>query len=301
MVSSSPTLSRFELSRFTEAVRASTFSSVSKATMVTLDANTLFTILSLYFYSSRNWRWHSSVLVDNPWNTTRTPSRPTARRPPLGDAFAVGGLEASLPPLPSPASDPLGIATTSTASADCCPGDDRRGQTSRDRGLTSKANNTHASIVVITPTASYGCPARFVALHRASTINKAAIAVLERSLQKHVIAELSTVALLPLLRRRRCHRWKSKRDSNIPQRFSRRYRFPWRNIASCRRRRCRYPYRPRLRLRPHNWKRNDRNPQQRRRMAMRRQSLPVGVARRGYRQGRAGPWRYGGTRAADTR
>jgi hypothetical protein len=119
MVSSSPTLSRFELPRFTEDVRASTFSSVSIGTTVTLDADNLFAILSLYFCSSRSRRWHSTVLVDNPWNAARTPSRPTTRRPPSEDAFAVGGLDASLPPLPSPASDLLGIATASTASAVC--------------------------------------------------------------------------------------------------------------------------------------------------------------------------------------
>jgi hypothetical protein len=48
-----------------------------------------------------------SVLVDNPWNTARTQVRPGARRPPLEDTFAVGGMAAALPPLPWVA-NPLG-------------------------------------------------------------------------------------------------------------------------------------------------------------------------------------------------
>ena len=38
-----------------------------------------------------------SVLVENPWNTARTQAR---QRPPLEDAFAVGGMAKSLPSLP---------------------------------------------------------------------------------------------------------------------------------------------------------------------------------------------------------
>jgi myotubularin-related protein 6/7/8 len=116
MASSLPTLSRFEPPRLTEAVRASTFSSVSKGTMVNPWATTSLPSSASTSVPREADGGIPSVLVDNPWNTARMPPRPTARRPPLEDAFAVGGLDASLPPLPSPASDPLGMAGASTAS-----------------------------------------------------------------------------------------------------------------------------------------------------------------------------------------
>ena len=39
----------------------------------------------------------SPVLVENLWNTERPQVRVNARHPPLEDAFAVGGMDASLP------------------------------------------------------------------------------------------------------------------------------------------------------------------------------------------------------------
>jgi len=111
VISASPTLSRFELPRTTEAVRASTFSSASKGTMV----NPWATPSSAPTSAPREVGGIPSVLLDNPWNTARMPPRPAARRSPLEDAFAVGGLDAALPPLPSPA-DLLGIASAAGTS-----------------------------------------------------------------------------------------------------------------------------------------------------------------------------------------
>ncbi len=108
--SSSPTLSTFDPPRITEAVRASTFSGASRGTVVNPWA-TSPPLPSSPSTAPREGGGIPSVLVDNPWNTTaRTPARPSARRPPSEDAFAVGGMEAALPPLPPP--DPLSIATS---------------------------------------------------------------------------------------------------------------------------------------------------------------------------------------------
>jgi len=111
--SSSPTLSTFDPPRITEAVRASTFSSASRGTVVNPWATSPPLPSSPSSTAPREGGGIPSVLVDNPWNTTaRTQARPSARRPPLEDAFAVGGMEAALPPLPPP--DPLGIATSTS-------------------------------------------------------------------------------------------------------------------------------------------------------------------------------------------
>ena len=97
-------LSRFELPPIAQAVRASTFSSVSAGTAVNPWATTSLSP-SLPSSSSTSPRDAGrsgipSVLVDNPWNTARTQALTSARRPPLEDAFAVGGMAAALPPLP---------------------------------------------------------------------------------------------------------------------------------------------------------------------------------------------------------
>ena len=117
----SPSLnaSRFEPPPVTQAVRASTFSSVSAGTAVNPWA-----IMSLSpslpsspSSSPRNAGRGGmpSVLVDNPWNTARTQVRPGARRPPLEDSFAVGGMAAALPPLPRVV-DPLGNESSASDS-----------------------------------------------------------------------------------------------------------------------------------------------------------------------------------------
>jgi myotubularin-related protein 6/7/8 len=105
------TLSRFEPPPVTQAVRDSTFSSVSAGTAVNPWAITSSSP-SLPSSPSTSPRdagrgGMPSVLVANPWNTARTQARPGARRPPLEDAFAVGGIAAALPPLPQVV-DPLG-------------------------------------------------------------------------------------------------------------------------------------------------------------------------------------------------
>ena len=105
------TLSRFEPPPVTQAVRASTFSSVSTGTAVNPWVATSSSP-SLPSSSSTSPRdagrgGMPSVLVDNPWNTARTHVQGGARRPPLEDAFAVGGMAAALPPLPRVV-DPLG-------------------------------------------------------------------------------------------------------------------------------------------------------------------------------------------------
>ena len=98
------TLSRFELPPVGQAVRASTFSSVSAGTAVNPWATTSLSpsLPSSSSTSPRNAGRSGmpSVLVDNPWNTARTQALPSTRRPPLEDAFAVGGMAAALPPLP---------------------------------------------------------------------------------------------------------------------------------------------------------------------------------------------------------
>jgi myotubularin-related protein 6/7/8 len=115
--------SRFEPPPVTQAVRASTFSSVSAGTAVNPWATTSSSP-SLPSSSSTSPRDAGrggmlSVLVDNPWNTARTQVRPGAR-PPLEDAFAVGGMAAALPPLPQVV-DPLG--NESSASHNGLPAD----------------------------------------------------------------------------------------------------------------------------------------------------------------------------------
>lgn len=113
VMSPSPTLSRFEPPRLTEAVRASTFSGVSTGTIVNPWATSSLSPSSAST-TPREAGGIASVLVDNPWNTSRTAARPSPRRLPSEDAFAVGGMEAALPALP-PSADPLGIASTSTS------------------------------------------------------------------------------------------------------------------------------------------------------------------------------------------
>ncbi|KAF8489799.1 protein-tyrosine phosphatase-like protein [Russula emetica] len=122
--STTSTLSRFEPPPVTQAVRASTFSSVSAGTAVNPWATTSLSP-SLPSSSSTSPRdagrgGMPSVLVDNPWNTARTQVRPSARHPPLEDAFAVGGMAAALPPLPRVV-DPLG--NESSASLNGLPAD----------------------------------------------------------------------------------------------------------------------------------------------------------------------------------
>jgi myotubularin-related protein 6/7/8 len=102
--STPPTVSRFEPPPVTQAVRASTFSSVSAGTAVNPWVTTSSSP-SLPSSSSTSLRdagrgGMPTVLGDNPWNTARTQVRGGARRPPLEDAFAVGGMAAALPPLP---------------------------------------------------------------------------------------------------------------------------------------------------------------------------------------------------------
>ena len=118
------TPSRFEPRPVTQAVRASTFSSVSAGTALNPWATTSMSP-SLPPSPSTSPRdagkgGMPSVLVDNPWNTTRTQVRPGARRPPLEDTFAVEGMAASLPPLPR-VTDPLG--NESSASDNGLPAD----------------------------------------------------------------------------------------------------------------------------------------------------------------------------------
>jgi len=97
--STSSTLSRFEPPRVTQAVRASTFSTVSTGTVT----NPWATSPSLPSPSastptaSREVGGIPSVLVDNPWNTSRAAARASSRRAPLEDAFAVRGMAAALP------------------------------------------------------------------------------------------------------------------------------------------------------------------------------------------------------------
>jgi hypothetical protein len=122
-VNATSTPSRFEPPPVTQAVRASTFSSVSAGTAVNPWATTSSSP-SLPSSSSTSPRdggrgGMHSVLVDNPWNTARTQVRPGAR-PPLEDAFAVGGMGAALPPLPQVV-DPLG--NESSASHNGLPAD----------------------------------------------------------------------------------------------------------------------------------------------------------------------------------
>ena len=105
------TLSRFEPPPVTQAVRASTFSSVSAGTAVNPWVTTSPSP-SLPSSSSTSPRDAGKsgmppVIADNPWNTARTQVRPGGRRLPLEDAFAVGGMAAELPPL-SRVVDPLG-------------------------------------------------------------------------------------------------------------------------------------------------------------------------------------------------
>ncbi|KAI0253526.1 protein-tyrosine phosphatase-like protein [Lactifluus subvellereus] len=103
LVSGSPSLSVFEPPRISQAVRSSTFSGVSTGA----SANPWATSPALHSASAsttpRERDGMPSVLVDNPWNTSR------ARSAPLKDPFAVEGMVAALPS--SPRSDPLGSVT----------------------------------------------------------------------------------------------------------------------------------------------------------------------------------------------
>ena len=110
---SSPSLlstsSRFEPPRATQAVRAGTFSTTSAGTITNPWATSpsLTSPSASTPIASREVGGIPSVLVDNPWNTSRAPVRPSPRRAPLEDAFAVRGMAAALP---SPSGvDQLGI------------------------------------------------------------------------------------------------------------------------------------------------------------------------------------------------
>jgi len=97
------TLSRFEPPRVTQAVRESTFSSGSTGTVVNPWATTSSAPSSPSSSSTSPrdaGRSMPSVLMDNPWNTTRRQVRPSVRRTAAEDAFAVEGMAAALPPLP---------------------------------------------------------------------------------------------------------------------------------------------------------------------------------------------------------
>jgi len=151
VMSPSPTLSRFEPPRLTEAVRASTFSGVSTGTIVNPWATSSLPPSSASA-APRETGGIPSVLVDNPWNTSRTPARPSPRRPSLEDAFAVGGMEAALPTLP-PSADPLGLAGTHSHT-------DRHGlpadptvalPRTSPRGLSASASSEASSAAAATP------------------------------------------------------------------------------------------------------------------------------------------------------
>jgi len=150
VMSPSPTLSRFEPPRLTEAVRASTFSGVSTGTIVNPWATSSLPPSSASA-APRETGGIPSVLVDNPWNTSRTPARPSPQRPPLEDAFAVGRMEAALPALP-PSAD-LGIATTSTSHSHT----DHRGLPADPtvalppRGLSASASSEASSATTAPP------------------------------------------------------------------------------------------------------------------------------------------------------
>ena len=105
------TLSRFEPPPVTQAVRASTFSSVSAGTAVnpwvTTSSSPSLPSSSSILPRDASRGGMPTVLVDNPWNTARTQVRGGAQRPPLEDAFEVGGMAAALSPPPRVV-DPLG-------------------------------------------------------------------------------------------------------------------------------------------------------------------------------------------------
>jgi myotubularin-related protein 6/7/8 len=110
-VNAPSTLSRFEPPPVTQAVRASTFTSVSAGNpwATTSLSSSLPSSPSASPRDAGRGGGMPSVLVDNPWNTARMQARPGARRPPLEDAFAVGGMAAGLPALPRVGVvDPLG-------------------------------------------------------------------------------------------------------------------------------------------------------------------------------------------------
>ena len=98
LVPASPSLSVFEPPRITQAVRSSTFSGVSTGAA----ANPWVTSPALHSASvsatPREPEGIPSVLIDNPWNTSR------ARRAPQKDPLAAEGMIAALPS--SPLSDP---------------------------------------------------------------------------------------------------------------------------------------------------------------------------------------------------
>jgi myotubularin-related protein 6/7/8 len=106
LVSASPAYaqSRFEPPRVTEAVRPSTFSSVSAGTTT---VNPWAASLASQSPTSAETGSVPSAFADNPWNTARMPARSGVRRAPLEDAFAVGEMAAALGPRPR--TDPLSM------------------------------------------------------------------------------------------------------------------------------------------------------------------------------------------------
>ena|SRR5712671_2470046 len=75
-----------------------------------------------------------------------------------------------------------------------CPRDARRGQTSRRcRPRASTTGDAHVYAIVASTFASYQYPARFATLRGAST-SKAGLALLERTLQGHALAEQHAAA-----------------------------------------------------------------------------------------------------------
>jgi hypothetical protein len=100
---STPTLSRFEPPRVTQAVRASTFSGSMNTAVnpwATMTPSSLHPPASTSPRDAGGRGGMPSAFVDNPWNTGRMQGRSGARLgdPLLEDAFAVGGMAAALPP-----------------------------------------------------------------------------------------------------------------------------------------------------------------------------------------------------------
>ncbi len=91
--------SRFDPPRVAQAIRPSTFSSSSGSAGGGGATNPWeVSTLSTSPASPRGLDGIPSVLVDNPWNTARAQARAASRsQQPLGDPFAVDGLDAALP------------------------------------------------------------------------------------------------------------------------------------------------------------------------------------------------------------
>ncbi|KAH9956604.1 protein-tyrosine phosphatase-like protein [Russula dissimulans] len=117
LLSTSSTLSRFEPPRVTQAVRASTFSTASTGTVTNPWATPPSWLSSSASSPTASGEVGGipSVLVDNPWNTSRAPVRPSPRRAPVEDAFAVRGMNAALPSL-SEVDDPLPVGIEASGS-----------------------------------------------------------------------------------------------------------------------------------------------------------------------------------------